>query len=320
MRPNILSDLLTTLDVRLHAFGVCEIQNGHDLSFDAMQAVLVHYVLAGNGVLHQQGDAPVEFRPLSLLVVAPGRAHTLGAGPAARTTTSANDGLLLADGLLKFDAHRDGGELLTVCGTISATHGGGFGLFDYQTGPMTDDAARRPEVEAAFELLLRELADPRMGTRAFCEGLMKQCLILLLRDQLDRSEASTTLITALGDARLARAVAAILAAPGAPHTLESLSADASMSRSMFAERFFVLYGQTPFAFVATTRLRNAARLLLISDMPVKSIARSIGYASRSHFSRAFRVAFGQDPTAYRNARSANDELHPPMLRTPPAAA
>jgi AraC-like DNA-binding protein len=320
MRPNILGDLLTTLDVRLHAFGVCEIQGGHRLGFDAMQAVLVHYVLAGRGVLHQEGDAAVEFGPLSVLIVAPGRAHTLGPGPGARATTSANDGLLVADGLLKFDAHEGGGELVTVCGTISATHGGGFGLFDYQTGPMTDDTARRPEVEAVFELLLRELTDPRMGTRAFCEGLMKQCLILLLRDQFDRAEVSTTLMAALGDPRLARAVAAILAAPGAPHTLESLSADASMSRSMFADRFFALYGQTPFAFVATTRLRNAARLLLISDMPVKSIARSIGYASRSHFSRAFRVAFGQDPTAYRNARIANDELDQPMLPVATAAA
>lgn len=159
-----------------------------------------------------------------------------------------------------------------------------------------------------------------MGTHAMCEGLMRQCLIQLLRYQLDRSEAGTPLIRALRDPRLARAVAAVLAKPGAPHTLESLADAASMSRSTFADRFFVLYGQTPFAFVAVTRLRNAARLLLISDLPVKAIAHSIGYASRSHFSRAFRTAFGQDPTAYRNARIANDELDQPMLRAPAAAA
>lgn len=320
MRPNILDDLLTTLDVRLHAFGVCEIQRDHTLSFDAMEAVLVHFVLSGNGVLHQHGDAPIEFGPMSILVVAPGRAQTVSTGVPVHAVTSANDGLLLADGLLKFDAHRDGGDLITVCGTITATYGGGFGLFDYQAAPTADDVTDWPEIQAAFGLLLKELAAPRMGTRALCEGLMKQCLILMLRNQLDRSEARTPLLKALQDPRLGNAVASILAAPGAPHSLESLSADAAMSRSMFAERFFVLYGQTPFAFVATTRLRSAARLLLISDMPVKSIARAIGYASRSHFSRAFRTAFGQDPTAYRNARGANDELDQPMLRAPTAAA
>jgi hypothetical protein len=47
MRPNILGDLLTTLDVRLHAFASAN-PDGLHLSFDAYgTAVLVHYVLAG---------------------------------------------------------------------------------------------------------------------------------------------------------------------------------------------------------------------------------------------------------------------------------
>jgi AraC-like DNA-binding protein len=37
-----------------------------------------------------------------------------------------------------------------------------------------------------------------------------------------------------------------------------------------------------------------------SDLPVKSIAASVGYASRSHFSRAFQAKFGIDPSAFRS--------------------
>lgn len=314
MRVNILDELRTTLDVRLHAFAVCEIQHGRSVVFDAMQAVVVHYVLAGQGVLHQQGDMPVAFGLRSMVVVAPGRMQSLSTGSSEGTGAALSSGVLLSDGLLKFDAHEGGGDLLTISGTITATYGGGFGLFDHQTAPVVGEVGDAPEFQAAFDLLLKEVKTPSMGTHALTEGVMKQCLIMLLRRQLTRSEAHTPLLRALREPGLARAVAAILAGPGAAHTLESLAREASMSRSMFAERFYLVYRQTPFAFVQTTRLRNAARLLTISDMAVKAIAHSIGYASRSHFSRAFRSAFGQDPSAYRNARGANDELDRPMVR------
>jgi AraC-like DNA-binding protein len=35
---------------------------------------------------------------------------------------------------------------------------------------------------------------------------------------------------------------------------------------------------------------------------VKSIAASVGYASRSHFSRAFQAKFGIDPSSFRSPR------------------
>jgi transcriptional regulator GlxA family with amidase domain len=41
-------------------------------------------------------------------------------------------------------------------------------------------------------------------------------------------------------------------------------------------------------------------MLAGSDLPVKSIAAAVGYASRSHFSRAFAARFGDDPSRYRH--------------------
>jgi AraC-like DNA-binding protein len=72
-----------------------------------------------------------------------------------------------------------------------------------------------------------------------------------------------------------------------------------MSRASFAEHFAQVYEQTPMEFVQKVRLRIAARLLTTTDLPVKVIASSIGYASRSHFSRAFRAAYGADPKTFR---------------------
>jgi AraC-like DNA-binding protein len=318
MSGDVLEALLTTLDVRLHAFAVCEVQRGWRLDFEAMDAAVVHYVLAGSGVLHQQESPPVAFGRHSILVVAPGRRQSLlgGGEPQVNAVAAGESCLMLADGLVKFDAGEGEGDLVTACGTITATHGGGHGLFDQLAEPLVEDVSASPAFRGALELLLHELSMPGVGTRALTEALMKQCLVLLLRNQLARHGETAPLFAGLREPRLAKAVSAVLARPGAPHSLKSLASEAGMSRSVFSERFFVAYGRSPFEFVQTARLRHAARLLSVSDLPVKSIASAVGYASRSHFSRAFRSAFGRDPTAYRRRRLPDDELPAPMVHTP----
>ena len=49
MAVDILDRLLTTLAVRLHAFSVCEIQQGRRLAYPSFEAVTAHYVLKGSG-------------------------------------------------------------------------------------------------------------------------------------------------------------------------------------------------------------------------------------------------------------------------------
>src|SRR5687768_4273637 len=138
--------------------------------------------------------------------------------------------------------------------------------------------------------MFEELSNPRLGTRAFVGALMKQVLIVLLRAQRD-DDTSILLMTG---ARLAGAVAAILERPEDNHTVDSLAAIAAMSRSSFSSHFTMAYDMSPKAFVQAARLASAARILKGSDLPVKLVAASVGYASRSHFSRAFQAKFGVD--------------------------
>lgn len=57
MRLNVPDELLTTQDVRPHAFGVCQIQDGRSHVSDPAAAALTNSVLAGRGVLQRHGDA-----------------------------------------------------------------------------------------------------------------------------------------------------------------------------------------------------------------------------------------------------------------------
>ena len=156
-----------------------------------------------------------------------------------------------------------------------------------------------PNVAAAFALLRAEVAAPGLGTRAMAGALMKLCLVLLVRRHFGRLAAESPLLASLGDTRLSGAVAAVLDAPAEPHTVASLAAAAAMSRSAFARTFQDAFAIAPMEFVARTRLHHAAELLRTTDLPVKVVAASIGFASRSHFTRAFRRAYGSDPRRFR---------------------
>jgi transcriptional regulator GlxA family with amidase domain len=163
-----------------------------------------------------------------------------------------------------------------------------------------------------FEAMAAEFRRPAAGTKAMVEALMKQILVVVLRGHLGRGAGDLPLHLMLHNPQLGRAVAAIVGAPEAPHSVESLAGIAGMSRSSFNRQFTASYGYAPMEFVQTVRLRAASRMLIGSSLPVKAVAAAVGYASRSHFSRAFAAQFGADPTAYRCSRSSPGAVVNPL--------
>lgn len=111
----------------------------------------------------------------------------------------------------------------------------------------------------------------------------------------------------MADARLLRAILAMVDNPAESFTVDRLAKAAGMSRSSFADHFQNTFGTTPIEFLKKLRLRHAARLLERSDLPVEAIARSIGYESRTYFSRAFRAEFGASPRTFRAHRRSGAE-------------
>lgn len=303
---NILDRLLISLAVRLQAFAVCEIKTGWRLLFDPMEALVIHYVLAGKGTAAIGSRPPIPFKPHSIIVVPVGEAQSLGAeSDVVGRSQAAENCLLLADGLVKFTAGDGSRDILTVCGTISATYSGAIGLFDGLRAPLLADAETNGMLRHAFGFLFEEMANPGLGTQVLTESIMRQCLIILLREQLMREGVRSPLFLALEDSRLARALAEVLQAPAKPWTVERLAGVAGMSRSSFAEHFAAAFGHSPMEFVQKVRMRHAGHLLATTELPVKVIATSIGYASRSYFSRAFSAAYGIDPTAFRHASKSS---------------
>lgn len=84
-----------------------------------------------------------------------------------------------------------------------------------------------------------------------------------------------------------------------PVDVEVLAHAARMTKYHFIRTFKRVVGVTPYQFVLEMRLREIARRLVQSTVPVSEAALDAGFGDLSTFNARFRHRFGMPPTAYR---------------------
>jgi AraC-like DNA-binding protein len=94
-----------------------------------------------------------------------------------------------------------------------------------------------------------------------------------------------------------------------PITIAALSAMVELSPSSFFELFRNATQATPLQWFIRARMRRACELLAQTQLPIKQIARQVGYEDPLYFSRAFKSVCGIPPTEYR-ARIEHDAANP----------
>ncbi len=193
-------------------------------------------------------------------------------------------------------------------------HIGGHVLLDPTSGrvlaevlpPWIHVQADRPEA-ATFRWLLDRLAKERPnhlpGAELAVAQLAQLLFIEILRAHLSQNGVEQIgWLRALADPGIAPAIRLMHADPARSWHLEDLSAACAMSRTTFAERFRTVAGVAPLAYLTNWRMRLAERALREeARQPVASIATTVGYASESSFSNAFKRVTGASPREFRNA-------------------
>lgn len=101
------------------------------------------------------------------------------------------------------------------------------------------------------------------------------------------------------DARVEAAVALMRDHIGDRLTIADIAALLSMSRRQLERLFADSLGASPASVYARIRLDVARELVLSSRKPMIEIALDTGFETPGHFSRSFRHAFGQAPSAMR---------------------
>ena len=159
---------------------------------------------------------------------------------------------------------------------------------------------RIPGLDLALQLLFAETQQVRCGHRLLADRLFEVVLLQLLRWLLDHPEEAGMrpgLIAGLSDPRMARVLVALHEQPGEAWSLERMAQLAGTSRTVFANSFRRLVGQTPLDYLTGWRLA-LAKCRLRDGRPVKLLANELGYANPSALSRAFTAKVGQSPRAW----------------------
>ena len=104
-------------------------------------------------------------------------------------------------------------------------------------------------VPLTFKAILSELSQPGIGTKALVDTLMKQVLLLLVRESMTRAGTAAPLNPPAVVCPIIRAIKLIAARPQDPHSVESLARLVGMSRSRFAQKFAEIAGTSPMRYV-----------------------------------------------------------------------
>ncbi len=179
---------------------------------------------------------------------------------------------------------------------------------------------------ASLRWILQELLDERTstlpGSLVASAQLAQLLFIQILRAHLASSGSLPSgWLRAIGDERLLRALRLMHDEPQRAFRLTELAKAAGMSRTRFAVHFSAVAGVPPLTYLAAWRMRLAQRRLREEDVTVAQLAASLGYASESAFSNAFKRITGTAPRDYRNAsRPAPNERRtagsPPRASSP----
>jgi len=85
-----------------------------------------------------------------------------------------------------------------------------------------------------------------------------------------------------------------------PLTLAQIARSIECSPAYLCRHFRELTGQTPFQYLRGVRL-EAAKALLLSEVPIARIAEMVGFDDPLYFSKVFSGQVGQSPQSYRAA-------------------
>jgi len=302
-----LDSLIATLEVNVVALVECLVSPGWSLSFPAVGVPAIHYTLKGRGQMVLGDGTKITLVPHAMVIMPPGQSFRIDAIvdgeklPTLRVKEARILSLVAPETMQTFVAGEDEPQLLTICGYFRASYGTTIDLFATLRSPIVEQFDALDHLAHNLQSVLAELAARQVGMLAMTTSLLKQVFVVLLRRSLKSADAWMERFSMLSDPQITRAFADMVAMPGAPHSLLTLSQAAGLSRSAFMARFLRCLGQPPMVVLRQLRMRQAANLLTANVLSVEQVARAVGYTSRSSFSRAFRQAYGNEPAAHRAA-------------------
>ncbi len=310
-----LSDVLRDLHLESTVFCVFELRAPWGVQKMAHEGAPFHIVTEGRCWVQFELERPIELRTGDLVVIPHGDSHQLLSAPDA---PSEPIGAVLAR--CGVDATWVPGRrpsrpleirLGSTDGELARVVSGIFAFRDRRRNPVLETLPRlihvqgvhgqaRPWLQAALGLLVDEAFSPSPGANTVVERVADILFVQAVRAHIQSSQdGGGGWMRRLLDPKIGLALSLIHAQPAAAWTIDLLAREVGLSRTVFAERFRELVGDTVMAYVTGRRMHVAAGLLHRGGDSLAQIAERVGYESDISFSKAFRSWAGEPPGSYR---------------------
>ena len=223
---------------------------------------------------------------------------------------SQTDGLEVFSGATDKIGHIGNGDDFFAVGAHIALDPEGGRLLSEVLPPLIHLGSSSPEASAMrwlLEQLVKEVADDRLGALLASKQLAQLLCVQIIRSCLEASGPETAgWLRALNDERIAPALRLLHREPERAWRVEELAKEVAMSRTSFALRFKSIVGVAPLTYLMNLRMQLAEQALREGSVSVSELGLSLGYATESAFSNAFKRTRGMAPRRYRNVFASMD--------------
>ncbi|MBB2909391.1 AraC-like DNA-binding protein [Streptosporangium becharense] len=320
---DLLSDLLAPL--RLHGLfhSRWSARAPWGVAGERENCAILHYVQEGECTVELPETAgPIRLHPGDLAVFPHGSAHRLADRPGRAAVPLDTVVPGRAPGAVRAVEIDGPGPVTTMlCGGLHYDGVAAAPLYRALPPVFVLDRvalARQPLLDGTLRRLAEEWTHAEPGGRLVALRAFELAFVLALRVALSELAPDEPVLRALRHPAISRALLAVHNRFAEPWTLESLAAEAGLSRSAFAATFRELVGESPMRHLTARRMQEAARLLTDTELTQGRIAERVGYHSGVGFHLAFRAWSGRTPGDYRRAHTPVAG-RPPAVRTRPPA-
>jgi len=266
---------------------------------------IFHLIASGSCTVEIKGCDPTVVSAGDILLVPFADAHRFWSGDYGEMAAaddvvrpSAVKGMWTVD-------HGGGGDVTRmVCGFIESSEFLFAPVFR-TLPPLWIDRTGDEKVSALLASTVKEiltLADSAApGADIMLGRLMELLFIEVLRRYASRlPENAKGLFAALNDPLVGRALQIVHGDPARRWTVDDVAREVGSSRSVLAERFKAVLGQSPMEYVTSWRMQLAAERLRNSGDSLAAIGADVGYESEAAFNRAFKRVTGVAPGRWRD--------------------
>jgi AraC-like DNA-binding protein len=278
------------------------------LELPPMKAFLMlHVVISGRCWLEVEGVSNRLLQPGDLVLVPHGEGHQIASEPGMKGAKLFETPRQKVSERYEILRLGEGGARATViCSVFQFDHPAAHLLVALLPKTIVLEASSSPRtdwIQSTLRLMAVEARELRPGGKTVITRLADILVIHAIRMWIAQDPAAQTgWLGALRDKQIGRVISLIHRAPARAWTLESLAAEAVMSRSAFAARFTELVREPAMHYVTRWRMHMALTLLKENDALVAEVSHRLGYQSESAFSRAFKRYIGVSPGVARRSR------------------